>query len=910
MRKDRFMDRHDRSTVFDPESHEGDTTAHGGTNLGWFNVREYGAKGNGSTDDSVAIDAALSDMTSGGTLYFPAGHYIDTSFRSFSKTITIRGEGTQSNWDVSGAPTQPLSLVGTLEVGTFSRLAFNATVDRDDATVDDGSVFSVGDWVKITSSAKFNEVAPSTAPATLGEINRIESINGNILTFYWDLQDTYLVADTGLITLVTMVDGVSIQDIRMTGRGAGAGNWAGIKVQYVTNFYVKNFTFEDGYTACLTLTDVVRGRIEGSAFGPAIQTGLGYGLQVTGSCQGITMYGNNFRRCRHALSLGGTTPQRGIVFANNIHEHSEHWIGAIGGHNTYDGLVVANNVIRGDGIGYFSGKNTTVQDNEIYNVRADNGGILINNTATGHTQIHGNFVQCPSTTGTSGICIQNKCHNDASIINNYCIGATTFGVVLSNGEGSHTVYRNNVIECTVNGPCLRISNGNAPQGPTENITIAGNVFKMNYTGISIDPTNQDIENVTISDNDFWNGSNAALLPEHNEATEAIHFKIFGNRLNGCGGGFGTTGMRYVDIHDNDFRDITNNAISIRPDIDANVDFVNAWRNHFKNCGTDINYGTGQLQTTIVSRQNLDTFPHVLAADDDYVHAGVNGTGSPRLVNSNITNPDVPRTVTFRVSDNDTPSGDMEIVGIDARGYPITVTITLSAGATVETDNAFATVSEYTIPAGVGAADAVFVGIGDKLGLSNWVWASDDVYKVSKEPAFSAVSVYLGGNQAIVDSTPETLELDTEVFDTKSEWDTGAYRFTADDPGRYIVVAQAHFQMGGNPEAIVLSIFKGGAAVASIQLQDVTGQAHVLTVSKVLDLDVNDFIEIEVVSVGFNDTIDAGILDTFCTIHQLSANQEDITIPAIDTTYHTIDFATIIQGESYSVWYRTSLNFHD
>jgi polygalacturonase len=43
------------------------------------NVRDYGAKGDGSTDDTEAVQRAFSDLRVGDTLYFPAGTYLITS---------------------------------------------------------------------------------------------------------------------------------------------------------------------------------------------------------------------------------------------------------------------------------------------------------------------------------------------------------------------------------------------------------------------------------------------------------------------------------------------------------------------------------------------------------------------------------------------------------------------------------------------------------------------------------------------------------------------------------------------------------------------------------------------------------------------------------------------------------------
>ncbi len=48
------------------------------------NVKDFGATGNGSTDDTGAIQAAIDSAGSGGTIYFPAGTYIQTDNISIS----------------------------------------------------------------------------------------------------------------------------------------------------------------------------------------------------------------------------------------------------------------------------------------------------------------------------------------------------------------------------------------------------------------------------------------------------------------------------------------------------------------------------------------------------------------------------------------------------------------------------------------------------------------------------------------------------------------------------------------------------------------------------------------------------------------------------------------------------------
>ena len=59
----------------------------------WFNVKHYGAKGDGSTDDTAAIQAALNAAaTAGGVVYIPAATYIISNI-AIDTNVTLCGAG-------------------------------------------------------------------------------------------------------------------------------------------------------------------------------------------------------------------------------------------------------------------------------------------------------------------------------------------------------------------------------------------------------------------------------------------------------------------------------------------------------------------------------------------------------------------------------------------------------------------------------------------------------------------------------------------------------------------------------------------------------------------------------------------------------------------------------------------------
>ena len=112
-------------------------------------VTDYGAKGDGITDDTVAIKNALAAIQEGQTLYFPKGEYIISSVLSIkSSNITIQGEnGTIIRYpdgsDKSGGVfmIHTANIKNSIENVTFDNIAIDGNKDNRTGT---GTGYGIG----------------------------------------------------------------------------------------------------------------------------------------------------------------------------------------------------------------------------------------------------------------------------------------------------------------------------------------------------------------------------------------------------------------------------------------------------------------------------------------------------------------------------------------------------------------------------------------------------------------------------------------------------------------------------------------------------------------------------------------------------------------------------------------------
>jgi hypothetical protein len=117
-----------------------------GTGFPWYNVKDYGATGNGTTDDTSSIQDAFDAATvDGGVVYFPAGTYSCNTITPYRDT-SINGDGR----NVSIIKSRAAEIL--LDYGTSADLEFfNGSVEN--ISLEGNNVGTIG--INITSGAYF-----------------------------------------------------------------------------------------------------------------------------------------------------------------------------------------------------------------------------------------------------------------------------------------------------------------------------------------------------------------------------------------------------------------------------------------------------------------------------------------------------------------------------------------------------------------------------------------------------------------------------------------------------------------------------------------------------------------------------------------------------------------------------------
>jgi hypothetical protein len=395
-----------------------------------FDVRDFGAKGDGTTDDTNAVAATLDDMSAGDVLYFPTGTYLldDWTTVTVSQPIKIQGNGRWGSVLQSSVTRSFLDIRDSIEISGLGFDSWQHVLDfSNNASIVSSIAIDSCRFRNCVDGVRYAETnSDSGATAVLVTNNQFSNISGNAIRLSADVFDSVTITGNHIKDISTAptnsARGIAIgssDTLNATRRHnivisnnviqnvycAGGDETQGIIVYgehaTIANNSINSVSNADGdnaegiYTKCKfasitgnTLKDAGRtasGRIEGSINVKGVAEGTvtdveGWGCSVVGNTISSTV-----------SNLGGinTAIENVAVLGNVIDGMDSHGIACKG--DAIEGILVSGNQIRnmkagGDGTVPITlvcnGTGIVVSDNLIQNNAAAQDGIYVRCNAT------------------------------------------------------------------------------------------------------------------------------------------------------------------------------------------------------------------------------------------------------------------------------------------------------------------------------------------------------------------------------------------------------------------------------------------------------------------------------------------------------------------------------------------------
>lgn len=280
------------------------------------NVRDWGAKGNGSTDDTTVIQAAIDSGAS--KVYFPAGTYKITSQLDVPSGVLIEGDGESSI--ISAATLSSgyaLSFAGTEPTSLGSPSADPVKLGRT-LTFSSAPSVSEGDVLLIRNPTTYSWHG-SRDYYKEGEWNRVSSVSGSVITLVSPLYSGYTAANVTVYKL-TAPSTCNVRNLRINMPLSGTAQVAAISASLCVDTRIENIAASGSDYALLRLDRCYDASIskchvvQSTPNAPSLDYGV-----VAVSCQHVRISDSYLLAKRHAVTIGEAAdacPSRDVIVSN------------------------------------------------------------------------------------------------------------------------------------------------------------------------------------------------------------------------------------------------------------------------------------------------------------------------------------------------------------------------------------------------------------------------------------------------------------------------------------------------------------------------------------------------------------------------------------------------------------------
>ena len=286
-----------------------------------FNVKAYGAKGDGSTDDTTAINSAIAAVNSAGhgILFFPQGVYVSAAcaFTTITVPVLIEGTGQSHTWDSTTTGSQ--INCGSATANLFTLTSLTNTV-RDMGFLNNaGSTPSAGAAIYANSASALarTNVENSSFARFYNGVNEAVGSSWHVTGSHFNNNINYGVAVSNTVTPDDgdwLIMGNYFEGNSVTGAaGVGIVSSGGGKI--VSNKFNATLTNDVYQNASGSVQTLIQNNDMENCVGPCIN--------IPGPWPYIQIQGNFISGAVNTtdISIGGN-PTATIITGNNLQTYS------------------------------------------------------------------------------------------------------------------------------------------------------------------------------------------------------------------------------------------------------------------------------------------------------------------------------------------------------------------------------------------------------------------------------------------------------------------------------------------------------------------------------------------------------------------------------------------------------------
>lgn len=269
---------------------------------------DYGAVGDGVTDDSAALVAAQAAAEGRDIVLRGGKTYRINSALVFTGDTSIRSDSAEKAVIYhAGQDFVPLTVQGTSPGSQF--LTAGVTVGSRAWAVGSAASVSAGMLMAVKSSESwYHDPRPGSTDTRKSELHRVESVVGNVIYVEDGANDGYDTASETVTLIFYAPAKVRIQNIVvrcvLPAAAPSTDVVSGIEIYYADEPLLRDVDVENAAGKGIGVTECYRPVIEGGHTLGANYWGTGYGVQTAGTSH-AAIRNRRFARCRRGVDISG-----------------------------------------------------------------------------------------------------------------------------------------------------------------------------------------------------------------------------------------------------------------------------------------------------------------------------------------------------------------------------------------------------------------------------------------------------------------------------------------------------------------------------------------------------------------------------------------------------------------------------